>query len=95
MLDHIAPAQVARLVLIPQDMRQNPLGAPGAAVTDRFGQLPAVLALGRAPSRYRPAWRRGSGRPNNSPTRRCNSASASRHPANPTGFNTIPNQYLR
>src|SRR3954452_8560043 len=29
-------------------MRQNPLGAPGAAVPDRFGQLPAVLALGRA-----------------------------------------------
>src|SRR3954452_21962064 len=29
-------------------MRQNPLGAPGAAVSDRFGQLPAVLALGRA-----------------------------------------------
>src|SRR5215207_3303550 len=29
-------------------MRQNPLGAPRAAVPDRFGQLPAVLALGRA-----------------------------------------------
>ena len=47
-LDHITAAQVARLVLIPQDMRQNPLGAPRPAVTDRFGQLPAVLALGRA-----------------------------------------------
>ena len=47
-LDHITAAQVARLVLVPQDMRQNPLGAPGAAVPDRFGQLPAVLALGRA-----------------------------------------------
>src|SRR4051812_49756607 len=47
-LDHITAAQVARLVLIPQDMRQNTLSAPGAAVPDRFGQLPAVLALGRA-----------------------------------------------
>jgi hypothetical protein len=96
-LDHITATQVARLVLVPQDMRQNPLGAPGSAVPDRFGQLPAVLALGRAPSRYRPAWRRGSGRPNNSPTRRCNSANASRHPASPAGFNTnpIPNQNLR
>src|SRR5918994_7811867 len=47
-LDHIVAAQVARLVLVPQDMRQNPLGAPRAAVPDRFGQLPAVLALGRA-----------------------------------------------
>ena len=53
-LDHITAAQVTRLVLVPQDMRQNPLGAPRAAVPDRFGQLPAVLALGRAPSRYRP-----------------------------------------
>ena len=48
LLDHITAAQVARLVLIPQDMRQNPLGAPRPAVPDRFGQLPAVLALGRA-----------------------------------------------
>src|SRR3954470_1866933 len=47
-LDHITATQVARLG--PQDMRQNPLGAPGSAVPDRFGQLPAVLALGRAPS---------------------------------------------
>src|SRR5690349_25128183 len=47
-LDHITATQVARLVLIPPDMRQNPLGAPRAAGPDRFGPLPPGLSLGRA-----------------------------------------------
>ena len=88
---------VAHLVLVPAACDRTRGCATGGGPRP-LGQLPAVLALGRAdsPSRYRSAWRRGSGRPNKSPARRCNSANGSRHPASPAGFNTspIPNQNL-
>src|SRR4051812_49699821 len=94
-LDHITATQVARLVLVPQDMRQNPLGAPGAAVPDRFGQLPAVLALGRAEQplqiQTRLAPRLRTPEQLTHPPLQLRQ----RHPANPAGFNTIPNQNLR
>ena len=83
----------------PTGHARAPVGCATAGVPDRSASCQPFLrsTAPSSPSRYSPAWRRGSGRPNNSPTRRCNSASASPHPANPTGFNTRPisNQNLR
>jgi hypothetical protein len=47
-LDDVVAAQVAGRVLVPQHVAEHPLRPPGPGVADLLGQLPAVLALGRA-----------------------------------------------
>ena len=47
-LDHIIPADVARLLLIPLRPAKQRLHPPGRRIASVFGQLPAVLAFGAA-----------------------------------------------
>src|SRR4051794_33726352 len=46
-LDHVRTTQVARSLLVPLHVRQQPLRAPRPGIAEMLGQLPAVLAFHR------------------------------------------------
>src|SRR4029078_4836576 len=47
MPDHVPATQLARRLLVPLHVREQPLRAPRPAVAEMLGQLPAVLAFHR------------------------------------------------